>query len=430
MKRKWTLFTYPAMDIKAAEAMLNRQAEAGRRLERIWFRLAASFVPAEEPVCYCLDWYDPGRGDDSCYRTLLADGGWRKVAQAGYWTVYQAPAGTTPIQTDGALEYRRFQRTALRRMTAGWGVILAMVLLLAVLAPVAARLGLGAVWQYWLGFLARYNTAALALVCLPLLVAGGLLWSGQLLLRLRQWKGAIARGEPFPVPGQGSALAARLLGLAGTLLTAVFLLTLVLDAMAGAFSRPGMAGVLVACLIGVAVKGGRESGQVRKNRVIAALAVCALLALSLLPLSRLTARFRVPLPLGGVSPFPGAELEQREDTASFLASHTEWTEGQLVTLPSGSGTITTARGEGWALAWPWLANWVEAQYRRALGAGLETPEGYEDLWMAPAAGGGDQWLIRRGNTVLWVEDHRLAWQEDRLDYLLALLEQGGNRTGG
>ena len=52
MKRKWMLFTYPVMDIKAAEAALNRQAEQGWRLEKLWLGLLASFVPAEEPVTY------------------------------------------------------------------------------------------------------------------------------------------------------------------------------------------------------------------------------------------------------------------------------------------------------------------------------------------------------------------------------------------
>lgn len=425
MKRKWALFTYPVMDIKAAEAMLNRRGGEGWRLERVWFHLLASFVPAEEPVAYSLDWYDPGREDSRDYHTLLADAGWRKVAQADYWNVYEAPAGTTPIQTDGELEYRRFQKTALRRMSISWGVILALVLLLAVLAPVTAWLGMGAVWQYWLGFLAQYSTAALALVCLPLLLAGGLLWSGRLLLRLRQWKKAWEEGLPFPVPGRKSALAARLLTLAGALLTAVFLLTLVLDAIAGAFSRPGLIGVLLAFLICIVVKGGRESKQVRKNRAIIALVACGLLALSLLPLSQLTARFRVELPLGGASLFPGAEVEKREDAASFLASHTEWTENQLVTVFSEPGYITTARGEGWTLAWPWLADWVETQYRKELGSyGQEPLEGYQDVWLAPAVGGDDRWVIRRGNTVLWIEDDQLAWQEERLDYLLTLLGQG------
>ena len=110
MKRKWMLFTYPVMDIKAAEAALNRQAEQGWRLEKLWLGLLASFVPAEEPVSYCIDWYDPSREDGLDYRTLLADAGWQRVGQLSYWNLYEAPAGSAPIQTDGELEYRRFRK--------------------------------------------------------------------------------------------------------------------------------------------------------------------------------------------------------------------------------------------------------------------------------------------------------------------------------
>lgn len=63
MKRRFSLFTYPMMDMKAAEAELNRRAAAG------WPFL----VPAHVPVCYCIDWSDPGRDDGPGYRALLAD---------------------------------------------------------------------------------------------------------------------------------------------------------------------------------------------------------------------------------------------------------------------------------------------------------------------------------------------------------------------
>ena len=80
MKRKWTLFTYPVMDIKAAEAMLNRRAAEGWRLEKLWLNLLACFVPAEDPVAYSLDWYDPAREDGADYLRLLADSGWDRTS--------------------------------------------------------------------------------------------------------------------------------------------------------------------------------------------------------------------------------------------------------------------------------------------------------------------------------------------------------------
>ncbi|OUN23698.1 hypothetical protein B5G34_01000 [Flavonifractor sp. An82] len=172
MKTRWKLFTYPLMDIKAAEAMLNRQAAEGWRLEKVHLGALASFVPAETPVCYCIDWYDPNREDGLDYRRLLTDAGWHPVGQLSYWNLYEAPAGTLPIQTGGELEYQRFRKKALRRMTTGWSILLAMVLLLVVLAPVTAWLGLSSVWQYWLELPAQYNTVALLLLFLPLLLLG------------------------------------------------------------------------------------------------------------------------------------------------------------------------------------------------------------------------------------------------------------------
>ena len=127
MKRQFSLFTYPVMDMKAAEAELNRRAAAGWKLEKLWFGTVASFAPAEEPVCYCLDWCDPGRMDGRAYRTLLSDAGWRLHSQTKYWNVYEAPAGTAPIQTDGELEYQRFRDKVMRRMVRGIPLTLLVV---------------------------------------------------------------------------------------------------------------------------------------------------------------------------------------------------------------------------------------------------------------------------------------------------------------
>lgn len=77
MKRRFSLFTYPMMDMKAAEAELNRRAAAGWQMEKVWMGVLAVFVPAHVPVCYCIDWSDPGRDDGPGYRALLADAGWR-----------------------------------------------------------------------------------------------------------------------------------------------------------------------------------------------------------------------------------------------------------------------------------------------------------------------------------------------------------------
>ena len=45
----WSLFTYPVMDIKAAEALLNRRSTEGWTLDRVYLGTFARFVPADAP---------------------------------------------------------------------------------------------------------------------------------------------------------------------------------------------------------------------------------------------------------------------------------------------------------------------------------------------------------------------------------------------
>lgn len=428
MRRRWTLFAYPVMDIKAAEAMLNRRAAEGWRLEKVWLGLLASFVPAEEPVCYCLDWYDPNHEDGLDYRTLLADAGWRPVGQFSFWNLYEAPAGTAPIQTDGELEYRRFRKKALRRMAIGWGTTGGILAVLALLLGAAAAWRPGALdWRFLATLFTDTNTGAMLLLLLPLLLAGGVLWSGRLLLRLGQWKRAIAREEPFPVPGPGSALAARLCTLAGYVLLIPLVLAFLLDAMAKELNLGWVIGTAIGCLIVL----GRDPMLMeyqRKRRYAKGTLVCVavLLALRLLPLSGLTDSFLATPPLAGEGPFPPAELEKREDGRTFLAAHTEWTQWMDLSSVVSGVRLVSNQGEGWVLPWGWLADYVEGQYRRELGPDSCAPlEGYEAVWVASAERDGDCCLIRRENTVLWLEPGPGTIGTQWLDDLLARLEEDG-----
>ena len=136
MKRRFSLFTYPVMDMKAAEAMLNRRAAAGWRLERVWLGVLAVFVPAHVPVRYCLDWCDNVKDMEwADYLALLAQAGWEKKLELRYWNLYEGPADAVPVQTDGAEEYRRFRAKVLRRMirVAAWSVPLCLCSMLGVL---------------------------------------------------------------------------------------------------------------------------------------------------------------------------------------------------------------------------------------------------------------------------------------------------------
>ena len=266
MKRRFVLFTYPVMDMKAAEAALNRRAASGWRLERVWLGTLASFVPAESPVTYCLDWYDPNREDGPDYSGLLARAGWQFRSQAKYWNVYEAPAGTTPIQTDGELEYQRFRKKALRSMKRGGGTLLALAAVLAALLMIEQQMDLGAGVLEGLDLITRYQTGAMFALFAPLLLAGGLLWGGRLLLRLGQWRRAAEAGVELPVPGRRSALAAAVCCLAVQVLTVAMIPAFLLDGVSGAFRRRYLWLAILAALSAAAWKEGPEYRRVRRGK--------------------------------------------------------------------------------------------------------------------------------------------------------------------
>lgn len=413
MKRKWSLFTYPVMDIKAAEAMLNRQAQEGRRLEKVHLGAVASFLPADKPVCYCIDWYDPNREDGPDYRTLLADAGWQPAGQLGYWNLYEAPAGTPPIQTDGELEYQRFRNKSLRRMALGWAVCLLCFLLLPLLGAATDWMDTGSPLLYWLWFLSRYNTAALVFLCLPLLLAGGLLWSGRLLLRLAQWKRAADAGLPLPTPGAKSAMAARLLVMLGCLLIPLFLLALLLDANAGVYPRVYMVGTVIGALLYGLLKQAPAYRRARRGNRLIAGGAAVMLAVSLLPLSPLTARLQAAPPLAGQQLLPAAEVTRREDSATFLVAHTEWNEWWS---PEGADYTLTLEGRGWALPWSWLADGVQSAWTKQ---DLAPLPGYDGMWSS-----GDSCVLRRGNTLLRLEGDLPDAQASLLSDILNRMEEG------
>lgn len=176
MKRRFSLFTYPMMDMKAAEAELNRRAAAG------WPFLSR---PMYRCVLYRLERSGPGRRA-RLPRSAGRRGGGRLRQRVTCQNIYEAPAGTTPIQTDSGLEYRRFRDRALRRMGVGAALLL-----------------------------------------------GGLLWAGRLLLRLGQWRRG-ADGRTLPAPGRWSALAAAVCGLAGRLVLGAACLTFLMDVVQSA----------------------------------------------------------------------------------------------------------------------------------------------------------------------------------------------------
>ncbi len=425
MKRRFSLFTYPVMDMKAAEAALNRRAEQGWRLEKIRLGLLASFVPAEEQVCYCIDWIDPVlHPDRPSYAALLAEAGWRRRALVGSWAVYEAPAGTLPIQTDSALEYQRFRKKVLRRTAISGGILGAVCLLILLVVALALANGGRYSWARLAEALAYSNSSAAFLLLVLLGLAGGCLWLGRMALRLRQWKRAARAGEPFPVPGRVSAGAARALTLLAWLCLAAVLAAMALDILDGK-ARVGWAvGLAAGGLLAGKLYPDMDEELARRQRRLAlgalVLAGVVLIAPWAVP-SGLTAPLYPDLPPKGVRVLPEAGYYRvaLSEERSLLAAYSRWQEG-------AEDQTSYLMGEYWSLRSDFLADRLTEECRAELGAAEELP-GFESVWTGPvtwASGGqGDAYLIRRGNAVLRLEcDVPLAGAA--LDGVITWLEDG------
>ena len=194
---QWSLFTYPVMDIKAAEALLNRRAAEGWTLDRVYLGTFARFVPADTRWAWCVDWSRPGYSERPDYLTLCADAGWTLAQKVGAFNLYKAPVGTPPIQTDSVEDARRFRQEVLRANFKDWFFLLAMILLLATLVFLVSDDS----WQTALMATLLTNIGLALLISLPAILASWLLWTSRLLLRLRQWDQAAGGSLPAPAGG-------------------------------------------------------------------------------------------------------------------------------------------------------------------------------------------------------------------------------------
>ena len=426
MKRRFSLFTYPVMDMKAAEAALNRKAAAGWRLEKVRLGVLAEFVPAHVPVRYCLDWCDNVKDmERSDYLELLAQAGWEKKLELRYWNLYEAPAEATPIQTDGEVEYQRFRAKVLGRMVrlAAWSVPLCLLSVLNVLAnllggPILALLLYASV-SHMMGAL---------LALLPLWGLGGLIWLGRMALRLWQWKRAAEEGAPTPVPAPWSGWLGELLALAGWLSVLVLLAALAWDVIAGCLP---MATVLVMILVGAvwrvkAALGARLGAGLRRMAALAFL-LAAVSAGGRLVFGEAAVAARLAPPLEAGHLFPGVtEVVLYHRTASTaLLSCTDWDEsgpadgGPLRTreTPLGTRFDVGTRCTVWRARWPWLAESVAALLR----GGLEPAEGLAHVWHG-RAGERQVWLLQQDDLILRVSTE-LTLNGDWPRRALALLEE-------
>ena len=412
-KVSWSLFAYPVMDIKAAEAHLNRRAAQGWTLDRVWLGTFARFIPAYRPEVWCVDWSRPGYSERPDYLSLCSDAGWMLVQKVGAFNLYKAPAGTPPIQTDSGEETRRFRREVLRSCLQSWGILLALLLVLGALELLVA----GGSWKAAFLSILLTHTGLFLLFSLPVLGVGALLWMALLVLRLAQW--SRASGENLPVPGRISAGAASCLVLFYRLWAAAATLLFLLDA--GRIWRLGTAlGLFIGGCLGVLLAGKRRNreGQRPLHRKMTVAVYGLILAAVLVSplLSPVTDRLMPAPALAAEETFlPGAVRVDHStaSTGSFGLRLQRWWENP------GNDEWNV---ECYTARWTWLAQLV---LELKLESWIPPLEGYPEVWTWEAnLGYGTEsiLLLRSGETVVLVE----AFSDDgiptqQLDRMLTLL---------
>ena len=138
----WRLFSYLAIDYKAAQAELDRMAAEGWALERVHSGVLARFRRTDRTdLRYFLDWTDATKPEEHDYLQLCTEAGWELVETVGYLNIYASRPGTDPlpIQTDPALEYQRDPKKVLRRMLLADLPLLIPQLLILLLAVVSRK---------------------------------------------------------------------------------------------------------------------------------------------------------------------------------------------------------------------------------------------------------------------------------------------------
>ena len=444
-KASWSLFTYPVMDIKAAEALLNRRAAEGWTLDRVYLGTFARFVPADTRWAWCVDWSRPGYSERPDYLALCADAGWVLVQKVGAFNLYKAPVGTPPIQTDGEEEAHRFRREVLRANFKGWIFLLAMILLLAALVLLVSD----GSWRQVLLSLLLTQTGFFLLLSLPAIFAAWLLWAGRLLLRLRQWDRAA--GISLPVPGHSSAGAAAWLCLLCRLWGVIVVACFLMDAgqqMRGSTALGLLAGACVALWFNRRRR-DKEGRKLISSKINVLLYALILAAILVFPLLSPAVQLLMPDPVLGEETFlPGAErsyvsLVRNSDQdawgeGSFGLRHQRWWEDTGEVGPEDSryyliyrnwlGQSYLVPGEGICLVdcytarWEWLAHLVQELLREPWYPPLK---GYENVWLQEADLGDGKTesllLLRSGNTVVTVETRSGPIPTEQIDRLLSLL---------
>lgn len=420
----WSLFTYPVMDIKAAEALLNRRSAEGWTLDRVWLGTFARFVPSDTRSAWCVDWSRPGYSERPDYLALCADAGWTLVQKVGAFNLYKAPVGTPPIQTDGEEEARRFRQEVLRATCKGWGILLVLLLVLAALMLLVSD----GSWRSALVAVLLTNIGLALLFSLPAILAAWLLWAGRILLRLRQWDRAA--GGALPVPGRGSAGAAAWLCLLCRVWGIAVVLCFLIDA--GQQMRGSTAlGLLLGGCIGLYFNRNRKDKEGRK--LLNGKGAVIFYALVLLSATILAPIFS---PLSDVlMPAPALIGETFVTDAVRVNRYSPRSVSYADTDTSSIGSFGLRYQSWWedpsseqhdvdcyTARWEWLSRLVLDLKREPWYPPLA---GYTDVWLQEADLGGGKTesllLLRSGNTVVTVETRSGPIPAEQIDRLLSLL---------
>lgn len=428
-KASWSLFTYPVMDIKAAEALLNRRAAEGWTLDRVYLGTFARFVPADTRWAWCVDWSRPGYSERPDYLALCADAGWALVQKVGAFNLYKAPAGTPPIQTDGVEEARRFRQEVLRATFKSWGVLL---ILLLVLAAVVLALSEGS-WRAALMAVLLTNVGMALLLSLPAIFAAWLLWAGRLLLRLRQWDRAA--GISLPVPGRRSAGAAAWLCLFCRFWGVTVIACFFLDAVK-TMSLSTALGLLIGSVLALFFYKNRRTKEGRQslNRHITVIFYAVLFSAVIFAsfLTPVTSQMMPTSMLMDETFVPGAV---RVDRNFRRYSGIRFTVQSLQPTPSDEGSFALRHQSWWenpsseqhdvdcyTARWEWLSRLVLDLKQEPWYPPLA---GYTDVWLHEASLSSTRTesllLLRSGSTVMWVDTRSGPIPAEQIDRLLFLL---------
>lgn len=339
-QKKQELCAFLMFDYKAIQELLNRRAGEGWAFAGMRLGLLARYARCEPgEYHYFLDWCDPIRGDEG-YLELCADAGWELIWEQGYLRFFRSRPGEdpAPIQTDGALEYQRFRKKALRRMALS-GVLLLLTALFNFLMylPLLGEYDVSVTAREVLwGFLEHGNTgAAVVLLALPALV-GLAVYLVLLAHRLLQWQGAARRGEPLPVPSLAGTRARGALQLLCWLCTVVLFFAILTDmaARSPAFTLPVLIGVTIGILLSLAMRAREQSEFAQRYalRVLAGMWACFALALGcyfLFPGLKGVLLLQAPQP-----PIFQAQPWIIQEQGSFFLSHQQWVEGLDPAVPA------------------------------------------------------------------------------------------------